>query len=475
MKILLHIVSLIFLFTSCDSFLEYKDKDKIIPSELEHYDELVYGEILTKNSGATCKYMDYMSDDAGSYVPDNLSSTDRDQRLTYFPYYSWSKEPQISDKGDEIIDPAWEHFYNRILMCNIVEHEVDAFEEDIEGVKLRLLGEVQFIRAISYFYLVNLYGAPYENEEQAKTAMGVPVNKEIGIDNKLYTRESLQVIYDLIEKDLLSALDNLSRGEKKNTIFRPNKDVVRLFLSRVYLYTKRYDDVITVCNDFLKETSKTIVSLSAMSVFDDYDNPFVNKNNPSICFTWMDKESFSSDMSSARYIASAELRGLYTNDVRLTAFFNTKYNYNLPIKNTSQSKCYGFYYRTEEIYFNRAEAYLEKDGNYVLAMEDLNQVYTQREKNGKKLEANSLDDARKLFRTEKRKEFCFENMRWFDIRRWGLRIEHEFQAFNNKEEITTYVLEENSPNYIMPLPLDIQRANSIIEKPVRVDSKILNK
>ena len=108
-------------------------------------------------------------------------------------------------------------------------------------------------------------------------------------------------------------------------------------------------------------------------------------------------------------------------------------------------------------------------------MEDLNQVYTQREKNGKKLEANSLDDARKLFRTEKRKEFCFENMRWFDIRRWGLRIEHEFQAFNNKEEITTYVLEENSPNYIMPLPLDIQRANSIIEKPVRVDSKNLNK
>ena len=32
--------------SSCDDLLEYKDKDKIIPKELSHFDEFVYGEII---------------------------------------------------------------------------------------------------------------------------------------------------------------------------------------------------------------------------------------------------------------------------------------------------------------------------------------------------------------------------------------------------------------------------------------------
>ena len=38
----------------------------------------------------------------------------------------------------------------------------------------------------------------------------------------------------------------------------------------------------------------------------------------------------------------------------------------------------------------------------------------------------------------------------------------------------TYILEANSPNYILPLPLDIQRRNDKIEKPERVEAKLKN-
>lgn len=473
MKILLSVISLMIFFTSCDSFLEYKDKDKVIPSELEHYDELVYGEILTKSGGAICKNLAHMTDEVGSWVPDNLWDSDKDERLSYYPYYTWAKEPQITEKGDENIDPAWEHFYNRILMCNIVENDLSEFEEDLDGVKLRLLGEVQCIRAISYFYLVNMYGAPYENAEQAKTAMGVPVNKEISIDNKLYRRESLQAVYDLMEKDLLSALDNFKKGQVKNTIFRPNKDVASLFLSRIYLYMKRYDDVITICDNCLKETNKGIISLEEMKGYDEYNQPLLNKNSNSVFFTWMERNSFFSEYSSARFFASEELRGSYDpNDVRLNAFFN--YYYKHPIKNTSYSKCYGFFYRIEEIYFNRAEAYIES-GDYVSGMSDLNDVYTQRNTEGQALDANDVTEARRLFREEKSKEFCFEDIRWFDIRRWNVRVVHNFQEFNDKSVVTSFVLEEGSPNYILPLPLDIQRQNDVIEQPKREDSKVLTK
>ena len=70
--------------------------------------------------------------------------------------------------------------------------------------------------------------------------MGIPINKETSIKDKLYTRASLQEVYDLMENDLESALRNLYDGEQKNSIFHPNKDVVRLFLSRIYLEEKRY-------------------------------------------------------------------------------------------------------------------------------------------------------------------------------------------------------------------------------------------
>ena len=65
--------------------------------------------------------------------------------------------------------------------------------------------------------------------------MGVPVNTETSIVDKTYVRETLAKNYELIEADLKSALNNLEKGEVMKTVFRPNKEVIRLFLSRIYL------------------------------------------------------------------------------------------------------------------------------------------------------------------------------------------------------------------------------------------------
>ena len=133
------------------------------------------------------------------------------------------------------------------------------------------------------------------------------------------------------------------------------------------------------------------------------------------------------------------------------------------------SGCYTMNYRLEEFYFNRAEAYIET-GQWETGMEDLNVVYSQRIEGGEgKLSATSVEDARECLRTEKRKEFCFEDMRWFDIRRWNLSVEHRYHDFSMDGTYRTYVLEEGSPNYVLPIPLDIQRRNFEIEQPERVD------
>ena len=130
MKQIIYMISLFLLFVSCSDFLDYKDKDKVIPDELDHYSELVLGELVQKSVGATGYNLWYMSDDMGTFIPSWIGSTTKDDRISNKSYYTWAKECQITPEGDERIDPAWEYFYHKILMCNIIEKEVGEFEAD---------------------------------------------------------------------------------------------------------------------------------------------------------------------------------------------------------------------------------------------------------------------------------------------------------------------------------------------------------
>ncbi|MFR5657224.1 MAG: hypothetical protein ACLUDU_04175, partial [Butyricimonas faecihominis] len=96
--------------------------------------------------------------------------------------------------------------------------------------------------------------------------------------------------------------------------FHPNKDVVRLFLSRIYLEEKRYDDVIIVCNEALKETNRTLISLNEMLGYSSDTKPMLNKDNNSILFSWLNKEAHptsSSNTSMGTYCPSEDLIALF--------------------------------------------------------------------------------------------------------------------------------------------------------------------
>ncbi len=82
-------------------------------------------------------------------------------------------------------------------------------------VRTRLLGEIAFMRALSYYYLVNMYGEPYKDKEQAKIALGVPINKAISVERIFIKERKLQEIYDLIEENLLNSIDLLKSGSSK--------------------------------------------------------------------------------------------------------------------------------------------------------------------------------------------------------------------------------------------------------------------
>lgn len=465
----LYIIAFLFLLTSCDKFLEYKDQDKVIPNKLEHYNELIFGEILLKDCESALTNLSLMTDDVACFVKDQLSSYDSDSRDQYYGWYTWAIEPQKDKNGEDRPDKAWEFFYHKILMCNIIEHDVSEFEEDLEGVKKRLLGEVQFMRALSYFYLINLYGAPYENKTQAQTAMGVPINREIGIYDHLYTRSTLQQVYEQIEEDLLKAQQNLQEGEQKNTIFRPNVHVVNLLLSRVYLFQKRWDEAILLATEVITHSGAAIESINSLTS----NEHLYYKGNPGILFSWGegDRGTLVSDYYQAgRFTLSPDLKSKFIEgDQRAIGFFDSYSDY--PNK-FNGDEIYRRCLRIEEAYLNRAEAYIESGKEWEKGMEDINAIRINRIENNWKSPASTPGEAKEAYRLERRLELCFEEFRWFDIRRWGLEVVHRYENFRDNTSYQEFKLEANSPNYILPLPLDEQDVNTFIEKPVRVDCEI---
>ena len=67
MKKVFLFISLCFaLLSSCSDFLKEEDKDKVIPSYLDEYNELIFGEFIAKSSEAVCYNIMIMSDDVGS-------------------------------------------------------------------------------------------------------------------------------------------------------------------------------------------------------------------------------------------------------------------------------------------------------------------------------------------------------------------------------------------------------------------------
>lgn len=473
---------------SCSDFLEYRDKDKVIPSTLQQYNELIYGELIAKQTVGSLYNLEFMTDDLESFTESYSSDIKNDGRIRFVNYYTWAKETQITGEGDEVIDVLWETMYQKILMCNIIENHVNKIaaplKEDIL-YKQRMLGEVQCIRAICYYYLVNTYADVYKDAAQAETAMGVPINNEVGIYDKTNVRESLAKVCEKIEEDLESAMINLSEGEQKNTIFRPNVDIVRLMQSRLFLMMHRYDEAIAVCDELITKTNKTIAPASFVSTVSYSSVPFISKSNPGILFSWWKRDSFYSSNYYAMYVNSKSLQDLYKDngvivDYRAKAFFGGEWasdlqksrkKYNINVSGTMELN-----YRIEEAHFNKAEAMLLKNGaNYSDAINIVNEVRAQRIKpTGELLNPTSQEEAWTMFKNEKRCEFCFEDIRWHDIRRWNESITHIYHPMGTPTEWKTYVLEAGSPNYVLPLPLDVQRKNDKIKHPARIDSKTIS-
>lgn len=199
--------------------------------------------------------------------------------------------------NDATVASAYQGGYRTIYETNLFLQSLEQNKDKVPPAKAdQYTGEAKFIRALSYFYLINLYAQPYNFSADASHA-GVPLVTSpaadpFGASNQI-ARASVKQVYDQMEADLLDAEVKLplTATDAYSKVARATKGAARGLLMRIYLYkgdyakAQQYADLIISSNLYaLNSDIKTTFSApytSNESIFsvahNGSDNP--NTNN----------------------------------------------------------------------------------------------------------------------------------------------------------------------------------------------------
>jgi hypothetical protein len=339
--------------------------------------------------------------------------------------------------ANKIVEDAWTGAYRtlfeiNLFLENILSHTgvVSANEEK------RFVAEAKFLRAVVYFYLVNLWGQQYV--EHNNNNLGVPLvlrsfdGGTAFSDEAKTPRATVDEVYDQIVKDLNEALvlPNVLDSPYEN-ISRANANAVNAFLSRVYLYRKQYADAITAAN---KVTGYVLEDNLAAKVF-AYPPPTDNKEI--IFFVAMTNTDNPNTNNALGQHYGAGYRGDITvstnflslfdqaNDTRFTTLLKQKDDAYYCNKYANGSYNWAPIIRYAEVLLNKAEALAQQDAG--INAEALGIVNDIRTRSGTGAKAASDFSGKADFMdfvlNERRRELAFEGHGSFDLFRNGKGIE----------------------------------------------------
>ncbi|HJD74943.1 MAG TPA: RagB/SusD family nutrient uptake outer membrane protein [Bacteroides reticulotermitis] len=468
--------------TGCSDFLEGKSQDEVIVTTTKDYAELLLGSGYPSAAvaGYNNRLLDNLSDDVDFPQTVSESASFNVIEDDYFPRHTWQATFYEYGAGVELINTEYYQLYRCVMGCNAV---LDGIDKAIgpQNERDRIKAEALAARALHYFTLVNLYGEPYDYNKQA---LGVPLKLTAILQEKGSARNTVEEVYRQILDDLNEAASLLEQYDVTEKDFKINLPAVRILLSRVYLFMeewKKSSDEATKAMEYgLGMWDLTTVTMSKDASGNDiypqpnsYDSPEV---------FWCYSSTNWGKTNDVAPVPSESFLGLYDvdpNDVRFGEagfYVSPLFTYdwatgtnkitgyqvrksNLQTGNTTT--VLGAAVRLSEAYLNRAEAYAQL-GMTSEAISDLNTIRRNRIKGY--VDQTDFPDLLEAIHIERRKEFCFEGYRWFDLRRYGMpAIHHDFQATASSPRMR-YTLSEKDMMYTLPIPNSVIWVNQSIKQ-----------
>lgn len=338
----------------------------------------------------------------------------------------------------------WQNAYARVLNANVVLDGIRSIKIDPASrlAYNNVKGSALFYRSFDFYNLSQEFCKPYSGTTAAAD-LGLPLRISSDI-NLTVKRSTLQQTYDQIISDLLSAAPMLPVRPLYPT--RPSKPAVFALLSRVYLSQGNYDRALLYADSCLQLQS-ALMDFGQLNPSDAHPIPLFNTE---VIFS-STLTTYLSFLSSRLIVDSALYQSYVPGDLRATIFFGPKAGgYFFKGSYDGDTPFFGGL-ATDEIYLDRAECYA-RAGNVSAAMNDLNTLLRARWLAGSYTNrtAASPEVALSLILAERRKELCFRNLRWTDLRRLNTdpRFATTITRIVNRQ---TYSLLPNSTRYVLPL------------------------
>lgn len=180
-----------------------------------------------------------------AYGADDLSwgGTSTDAK---FDIYDYSRNINSS-----ITEYAWELGYRTIGNCNKVIEMGAELGSNITDEEKVIVGENYYLRALSYFLLVNEFAQPYSNNPTQNP--GLPLKLTSNPDDLPKSRSTVAEVYDQVVKDLQDAITymTLPAGMSPKNSCYATKEAAQALLARVYLYMENWDGAWNMANDVI--------------------------------------------------------------------------------------------------------------------------------------------------------------------------------------------------------------------------------
>jgi hypothetical protein len=309
----------------------------------------------------------------------------------------------------------WSFSYRNIYHANAILEGLNHSAGVTDSVKNHIAGEVRLIRALHYFYLVNLFGkVPYITG----TDYRVNATKE---------RTEVNTIYTELIKEVTMAEQLLPTYYVSSSKARANKNMAATLLARLYLYTGNYQAA--------AEWASRVIDSGVYSLEGNPANTFLIGSNEVIWQISSDVANTAEGMSFVPASATARpnfalttslLTSFEPNDKRKLSWTKTNINngnaytyaYKYKQRTSATITEYNVVCRLAELYLIRAEARAMLN-DFSGALEDVNII---RERAGLDAIISIANQQELLAAIEKEKRleyFCEWGHRWLDLKRWN--------------------------------------------------------
>lgn len=435
---------------SKDSVLGKKPEAALqIPSKLSDLQALLDhdGSINGLDAQGTTPQLGESGSDNFYLLDQNFNTNLRPQMQNY---YIWKKQPY---EGVSVLD--WIYPYRNILMCNVVLDEIDNIpmkgEDKIAADRIK--GEALFHRAHMFFQLAAVF-APiyYKGDNGSERSIPLRLTSDI---NEVLVFSTVKESFEKIETDLLLSAKLLPGISSLNT--RPSKCAVFALLSRMYMYSGKYDKALIYADSSLQLNDK-LIDYNTLAPQAAYPFNLGTASNPEIIFNSVMLSNITQSYPTRQTYARIDTllyKQYHEGDLRKQLFFLSSPPGHRFKGSYHGSARYFAGLATDEVMLNKAEC-LARNDLLEPAVEVLDRLLRSRWDNKFTYVsplAESSGELLTIILQERRKELIFRGIRWMDLKRFnreGMDISLK-RVVNN----TVYVLEPEEENWVWPFPNEV--------------------